>query len=149
MNRRQALFAIGAAAGGLTTVAANGALLAEHGAADGGDHWDKCAQACDACRHDCNRGFRHCLEKLAAGGKDYAEQLKLCVDCAEMCGDCAQLCGRHSPLTAPVCEACVACCDACAAECQKHKGDGVMQEIEKSCRECAAICREMLTHLRH
>jgi hypothetical protein len=140
------LGAVGAAAAGVAVTGGKAFGQQEKGSQKpGGEHGamaQKIAKTCSDCMNECNKGFHHCYEQLAAGKKEHALAAHLCVDCAEMCACCAELCGRVSPMMGHCCEACAKCCDACIAECEKLNNPELKGVIE-ACRKTAKECREM------
>jgi len=126
-----------------------GTVRADNGHADESRHdgpWAKCAKACALCTIECNSCYQHCTGLVAAGHKDHAKAMRLCIDCAGFCATAAELTARHSALAILACEACAKACDMCAEECQRFPEDKHMAACAKSCRECAADCREMIKH---
>jgi hypothetical protein len=88
---------------------------------------------------------------VAAGKKEYAQVLRLVIDCARFCDLSADLIASQSPLMVHSCRACVEACMACARECDKFES-GEMKSCVKACRECEATCRAMvkaMEHVRH
>jgi len=105
-------------------------------------HVDKCAKACAHCALECESCARHCTLKLAAGEKNHAKSLQLCLDCADLCVTAGKVVARKGPTAKMVCKACAEVCDTCAAECEK--GDEHMKACGKVCRDCAKECRAMI-----
>jgi len=148
MDRRELLGVLGATAAGLVAVAGGGARAQEpkgH-AHEGGQHDDihsRCAQACADCMRDCEECFHHCAQQVAAGKREHARAMHLCIDCAEVCGTSAKLCARRSPLMVHTCRACAEACDACIAACEPLD-DPEMKRVVETLRRCAQSCREMV-----
>ncbi|MBI3461953.1 MAG: four-helix bundle copper-binding protein [Planctomycetes bacterium] len=150
MDRREMLGVLGVGATGLAALGATSALASQGKLIDAerrlrGGHFEMAqltAKACTDCLNECNGAFHHCFTQVGTGNKEYADALRLCVDCAELCGSTAALCGRVSPLLGFACEACAKCCEACIVECEKLK-DSEMANCIESCRKCAKACRDM------
>ena len=116
-------------------------------AKEGGSHEQMAkntAKSCSDCANECEAGYHHCHQQLAAGKKDYARAEHSCVDTATMCYCSAALCARVSPLMGHCCQACAECCDACIAECEKLNDPELARVIE-ACRRAAKECRQMAT----
>ncbi len=147
MDRREVLGIVGATTAGLAVAAqvAHGQQQTRQaGEAQGGHRQmvEETAKLCGNCAHECEKGFHHCHQKLAAGDKRYAMAEHLCVDTATMCHCGAALCGRMSPVMGACCQACAECCDMCIAECQKLN-DPELEVVIKACQETAESCRQM------
>lgn len=144
MNRRNVLGLFGGAAAGM---AVNGALAQGKRAANkgGGEHDQMAhdmAKTCADCAHECNEGFHHCHQQLAAGKKEYAMAAHLCVDTADCCSMAAAICARVSPLMGICCQCCADGCDICIAECEKLN-DPELEKVVEACRKTAKECRAM------
>ena len=145
MQRREVLGLLGTAAVGLAVASDAPAQERQAGRKrDGGHggHARETAKTCGDCAEECDAGFHHCHEQLAAGKQDYADAAHLCVDTATVCHAAAALCARMSPLMGACCRACAECCDACAAECEKLD-DPEMKGVIEACRRTAKDCRQM------
>ena len=134
----------------LTVAAATTALLGVGGAEDphhahGGDHFDRCAQACAASANECGSCYKHCAALVAGGSKDHVKMMRLCNDCQLICSTAAALSSRRGPLSVLVCQACAEACNTCAVACEKFPGDKHMTACAKHCRKCAKACRAMIT----
>ena len=148
MDRREVLGLFGATTAGLAVagqVARGQQQTPPAEQAHGAEHMqmmEETAKLCGNCAHECEKGFHHCHQKLAAGDKQYAMAEHLCIDTATMCHCGAALCARMSPLMGACCRACAECCDMCIAECQKLN-DPELQGVIKACQETAQACRQM------
>lgn len=150
MDRREVLGVLGATAAGLVTASGTAAFGQQREAAteqhDGHDQHGQMgketAKSCSDCANECEAGFHHCHQQVAAGKREYARAEHFCVDTATMCYCGASLCARSSPLMGVCCEACAKCCDACIAECEKLN-DPELKGVIDACRKTAESCRQM------
>ena len=106
------------------------------------EHAKMNARTCSECADECDAGFHHCHEQLAAGKTDHADAEHVCVDTATVCRASASLCARVSPLMGPCCRACAECCDECIGICEKLN-DPEMKKVIEACRRTAKECRQM------
>jgi len=146
MDRRQVLKLLGAGAG---VVLGGQAIAEERSPEAAAGHADDrglaaCADACGKCLRECESCSTHCAGLLAAGKREHAATLRLCLDCADLCTAALRLVSRRGPLMEAICETCARACDLCAAECGKFPGERSLEACAAACRICAAACREML-----
>jgi len=149
MNRRNALGALGATAvalGAYSSVHAQGAKKPEKPDDHHAGHFDACAKACAACQLECHSCYHHCEDLVAAGKKEHAKTMKLCLDCGDICAVAANIVSRHGALSATICEACAKACDECGKACAHFADDAHMKKCADECKKCAAACREMVKH---
>jgi hypothetical protein len=113
VNDRQQVRILTGALFGLLVLAV---LVTRAGAQEGGhkhnEALDRCAKSCSECARECDTCFHHCAGLMAAGKKEHAAAVHLCIDCAELCTTAGRLVSRDSPLTDVACEACARACDA-------------------------------------
>jgi hypothetical protein len=142
MDRRELLGVLGTTVAGLASATGAHAQAEKKSRSEHADMSHKTAKTCSDCANECNEGFHHCHQQLAAGKKEYAKAAHLCVDTADCCALAAAFCARMSPVMGHMCQACAECCEDCIAECEKLK-DSQMKDVIEACRRTAKDCRAM------
>ncbi len=94
------------------------------------------------CIQDCFNSHAVCLDRamsLLQKGKEYAEPVRMLLDCSEVCATNAHFLMRNSPVYGFVLQACAQVCTHCAEVCDEI-GEN---DCANACRASARCCEQL------
>ena len=138
MNRREVLFATGAAVVASTALPGVGQDMPHHhmgGAKNQAliDAASKCSSLAEVC-------VGHCVEMLAGGDKSLAACAASSREVAVVCDGLHSLAAQNSAHLASYAKITAEICKSCEAECRKHPEHEVCKNCGDACAACAAEC---------
>ena len=136
LNRRQALFTMGAAA----TLAYTGAASAAMPGHDHSKHkpqHEGVLEATNACLDTGQRCITHCLVSFVEGDIELAECASKVHEMHAICDAFSYLVAANSDYAKDYSRVCVTACDDCAKICREH-------DEHHECRHCAEACEALI-----
>ena len=94
------------------------------------------------CIQDCLNSHAVCLDtamSLLQKGKEYADPVRILLDCSELCATNAHFMMRNSPVYGSLFQPCAQVCNHCAEVCDEI-GES---DCANACRASAASCEQM------
>ena len=94
------------------------------------------------CVQDCLNSHAVCLDtamSLLQKGNNYADPVRILLDCSELCATNAHFMMRNSPVSGSLFQACAQVCNHCAEVCDEI-GEN---DCANACRASATSCEQM------